>query len=483
MEETPWVLDAKNEEGQMQKIARLFDANTMRNSINQDWDELKKLQNTDGGFSWMAGYPSSYSSSLYILKQLGKLNSWLKNTPNEYQSTEQNEMVGRLIRFVDQELNRYFEVNKGNAWSNFALDYLDTRNYWESQYPLSGNGKFLKNLVVQKAKKAEIEDFSFFGLHRAALLFNDYGLKELSKKLMTYLKETSVESDNQGAYWKSNIDNWGWYNSQLVNHAGALEAFEKLGNDQKFVEEMKIWLITQKEVSHWDTSRSTAEVIFTILNSGKSWTADASDKAEILWGGKEMHPQTKGSGYLKQSVYSEKMDESLATVSIKKDSPGIVQGGLYWQYYEDLNQVKSTENYISLTKELYKKVKTVNGEELQKITENAPLKIGDKITVRMILNADRPMEFVLLKDMRAAGLEPVDVLSAYQWKNNLAYYQVTKDASTQFFIEYLPKGQFVFEYDLVANVSGVFSNGITTLQNYYAPQMNSRTQGTKLIIE
>lgn len=483
LEETPWVLDAKNEEGQMQKIARLFDANTMRNSINQDWDELKKLQNTDGGFSWMAGYPSSYSSSLYILKQLGKLNSWLKNTPNEYQSTEQNEMVGRLIRFVDQELNRYFEVNKGNAWSNFALDYLDTRNYWESQYPLSGNGKFLKNLVVQKAKKAEIEDFSFFGLHRAALLFNDYGLKELSKKLMTYLKETSVESDNQGAYWKSNIDNWGWYNSQLVNHAGALEAFEKLGNDQKFVEEMKIWLITQKEVSHWDTSRSTAEVIFTILNSGKSWTADASDKAEILWGGKEMHPQTKGSGYLKQSVYSEKMDESLATVSIKKDSPGIVQGGLFWQYYEDLNQVKSTENYISLTKELYKKVKTVNGEELQKITENAPLKIGDKITVRMILNADRPMEFVLLKDMRAAGLEPVDVLSAYQWKNNLAYYQVTKDASTQFFIEYLPKGQFVFEYDLVANVSGVFSNGITTLQNYYAPQMNSRTQGTKLIIE
>ena len=132
---------------------------------------------------------------------------------------------------------------------------------------------------------------------------------------------------------------------------------------------------------------------------------------------------------------------------------------------------------------MYKKVKTINGEELQKITGNSPLKIGDKVTVRMILNTDRNMEFIHLKDMRAAGFEPVDVLSGYQWKNNLGYYQVTKDASTNFYIEYMPKGKYVFEYDYVANASGKFSNGITTLQNYYAPQMNAHTQGTKVVIK
>jgi hypothetical protein len=111
LEETPWVLDAKNETEQMQKLARLFDANTMRNSINDDWSELKKLQNPDGGFSWYAGYPSSYYNSLYILKNLGRINEWLKGNLADYQSTEQKEMVSQLVKFVDNEVNRYFDVN------------------------------------------------------------------------------------------------------------------------------------------------------------------------------------------------------------------------------------------------------------------------------------------------------------------------------------------------------------------------------------
>jgi hypothetical protein len=488
LEETPWVLDSKNETEQMQKLARLFDANNMRNSINDDWSELKKLQNPDGGFSWYAGYPSSYYNSLYILKNLGRINEWLKGNLADYQSSEQKEMVSQLVKFVDNEVSRYFDVkavaerSRSNVWSNYVLDYLDTRHYWEKEFPLKGDGKKMKDLVISKAKTAKITDFTFFGLHRAALLFDAYNLKDISKKLMTYLKETSVQSETQGVYWKQNLNDWGWYSSKTVNHAGALEAFNKLTTDQNFVEEMKIWLITQKEVSNWDTSRSTAEVIYTILNSGKSWTSAESDKATIIWGGKEPNPDTKATGYVKSAVNSDKIDKNLATVTITKPGAGIVQGGLFWQYYEDLDKIKSSESYISITKELYKKVKTVNGEELQKITENSPLKIGDKVTVRMILNTDRNMEFIHLKDMRAAGFEPVDVLSGYQWKNNLGYYQVTKDASTNFYIEYMPKGKYVFEYDYICNAAGTFSNGITTLQNYYAPQMNAHTQGTKVSI-
>lgn len=483
LEETPWVLDAKNEDEQMAKLARLFDANTMRNSINEDWSELKKLQNPDGGFSWYAGYPSSYGNSLYILKNLGRINEWLKGNLADYQSSEQKEMVSKLVKFVDSELNHYFIVQKENVWSNFALDYLDTRHYWEKDYPLNGNGATLKKLVINKSKTSKITDFTFFGLHRASLLFDAYGLKDISKKLLTYLKETSVQSETQGVYWKQNLNDWGWFSSKVVNQAGALEAFNKLTNDQNLVEEMKIWLITQKEVSSWDTSRSTSEVIYTILNSGKSWTSAESDKATIIWGGKDLvNPDTKATGYVKSSVKSDKIDKNLASVTITKPGAGIVQGGLFWQYYEDLDQIKSSETYISITKELYKKVKTENGEELQKISENSPLKIGDKVTVRMILNTDRPMEYIHLKDMRAAGFEPVDVLSGYHWKNNLGYYQVTKDASTNFYIEYMTKGKYVFEYDYICNSAGTFSNGITTLQNYYAPQMNAHTQGTKVFI-
>lgn len=483
LEETPWVLESKNEGEQMQKLALLFDVNTMKNSINQDWDDFKKLQNPDGGFSWYPGYPSSYGTSLYILKNLGKINSWLKDNVKDYQNVDQKVLVAKLIQYVDNEVNKYFDAKKGNVWNNWTMDYLDTRNYWEQQYPLKGKGATLKTLVKQKAKTAKITDFTFFGLHRAALLMNDYGLKEVSDKLMTYLKETSTDTKTQGVYWKQNLNDWGWFGSKVVNHAGALEAFNKLkANDQSFIEDMKIWLVTQKEVNSWGSSRGTAEVIFTILNSGKSWTGAESDKATIVWGGKELLPQTQATGYVKSTVKPEAIDKNLATVTVTKPGPGIVQGGLFWQYYEDLDKIKSSENYISVTKELYKKVKTVNGEELQKISVETPLKVGDKVTVRMILNTDRAMEFIHIKDMRAAGFEPVDVLSGYQWKNNLGYYQSTKDASTNFYIQYMPKGKYVFEYDVVANASGKFSNGITTMQNYYAPQMNAHTKGSNVTI-
>jgi len=488
LEETPWVLESKNEQEQMAKLALLFDVNSMKNSINQDWDDLSKLQNPDGGFSWYQGYPSSYSTSLYILKNLGKINLWLKDHVNDYQSSEQNDLVKKLIQYVDNEIAKYdtaasLKSNKENILNNWTLEYLDTRNYWEKQYPLKGKGETIKSLVKQKAKTAKITDFTFFGLHRTALLMNDFGLKDVSDKLMNYLKETSVDSKAQGVYWKQNLDDWGWFSSKVVNHAGALEAFNTLKpNDQKFIEDLKIWLITQKEVNSWGSSRATSEVIFTILNSGKSWTSAESDKATIIWGGKELKPETQATGYVKSTIKTDVLNKNLAEVTVTKPGPGIVQGGLFWQYYEDLDKIKSSENYLSITKELYRKIKTVNGEELQKITSETPLKVGDKVTVRMILNTDRAMEFIHIKDMRAAGFEPVDVLSGYQWKNNLGYYQSTKDASTNFYIQYMPKGKYVFEYDYIANASGKFSNGITTIQNYYAPQMNAHTKGDRVDI-
>ncbi|MFY1046645.1 alpha-2-macroglobulin family protein [Chryseobacterium sp. GP-SGM7] len=484
LNETPWVLESKNETEQMQKLALLFDANTMKNSISQDWDDFKKLQNPDGGFSWYQGYPSSYSTSLYILKNLGKINFWLKDNVKDYQTSEQKELVKKLIGYVDNEIDKYYDAKKENIWTNWSLDYLDTRNYWEKEYPLKGKGATLKILIKQKAKTAKLTDFTFFGLHRAALLMNDYGLKDVSDKLLTYLKETSVDSKTQGAYWKQNLDDWGWFSSKVVNQAGALEAFNKLKpNDQNFIEDIKIWLITQKEVNSWGSSRGTSEVIFTILNSGKLWTSVDSDKATIIWGGKELKPETQATGYVKSTVKTDVLDKKLATVTVTKPGAGIVQGGLFWQYYEDLDKIKSSENYISVSKELYKKIKTVNGEELQKISSETPLKVGDKVTVRMILNTDRAMEFIHIKDMRAAGFEPLDVISGYQWKNNLGYYQSTKDASANFYIQYMPKGKYVFEYDYIANASGKFSNGITTIQNYYAPQMNAHTKGSNVEIK
>ena len=126
---------------------------------------------------------------------------------------------------------------------------------------------------------------------------------------------------------------------------------------------------------------------------------------------------------------------------------------------------------------------TDTGEEISEITPKTALKVGDLVRVRIELRSDRNMEFVHMKDMRAAGLEPTNVLSRYKWQDGLGYYESTKDASTNFFFDYLPKGVYVFEYDLRVNNAGNFSTGITTIQSMYAPEFSSHSEGVRIEVD
>jgi hypothetical protein len=180
----------------------------------------------------------------------------------------------------------------------------------------------------------------------------------------------------------------------------------------------------------------------------------------------------------------------MGDVQITKKGKGIAWGSLYWQYFEDLDKITSAdlpdgrqEHPLKLKKKLFLKKNTDTGEQITEITKDTKLNVGDLVRVRIELRSDRPMEFVHMKDMRAAGLEPVNVLSQYKWQDGLGYYESTKDASTNFFFDYLPKGVIVFEYDLRVNNAGNMSNGITTIQSMYAPEFSSHSEGVRIRIE
>jgi uncharacterized protein YfaS (alpha-2-macroglobulin family) len=85
--------------------------------------------------------------------------------------------------------------------------------------------------------------------------------------------------------------------------------------------------------------------------------------------------------------------------------------------------------------------------------------------------------------MRAAGFEPVNVLSGYKWNQGLGYYESTKDLASHFFFDHLPKGTFVFEYAVYVAQKGKFSNGISTVQCMYAPEFNAHTEGIRVNIK
>jgi uncharacterized protein YfaS (alpha-2-macroglobulin family) len=270
-----------------------------------------------------------------------------------------------------------------------------------------------------------------------------------------------------------------------------IEAFAEIESQapysrQTTVDELRIWLLKNKQTTQWKTTRATSEAIYALLLNGTEWLS-VDKQLNIEIGNKKVVPDTAnveaGTGYFKTVWNAEAITPSMGTVKISNTGNAIAWGGLYWQYSEQLDKVTAAETSLKLSKKVFKVVRENTGESLVEVNPAVQLQPGDLLRIRIELRSDRDMEFIHMKDMRAAGLEPVDVLSEYKWQEGLGYYQSTKDASTNFFFDRIPKGVYVFEYDLRVNNRGDFSNGITIIQCMYAPEFSSHSEGVRILVK
>ncbi|RLD73255.1 MAG: hypothetical protein DRJ07_21055, partial [Bacteroidetes bacterium] len=269
----------------------------------------------------------------------------------------------------------------------------------------------------------------------------------------------------------------------------ALEVFDEVAQDQASVNDLKIWLLKQKQTQDWKTTKATTEAVFALLMRGSDWLA--SDKlVEIKMGGQIIDPTKMddvkveaGTGYFKTSWSGGDIKPEMGNVTVTKTDEGVSWGAVYWQYFEQLDKITPHETPLKLKKQLFIEKLTERGKVIEPISDKNQLKIGDKIIVRIELRVDRRMEYIHMKDMRASGFEPINVISTYKWQDGLGYYESTKDAATNFFMEGLPKGTFVFEYPLRVTHEGNFSNGVTTIQCMYAPEFTSHSEGIRVEVE
>jgi uncharacterized protein YfaS (alpha-2-macroglobulin family) len=307
---------------------------------------------------------------------------------------------------------------------------------------------------------------------------------------MRSLTQAALRSEEMGMYWTRNVSGWFWYQAPIETQALLIEAYNEILNDRKSVEELKIWLLKQKQTQDWKTTKATSEAIYALLLTGDNLLAsDALSRITI--GGQTIDPYKleekdrpqAGTGYFKTSWKGEEIKPEMGKITVANPNPGVAWGAAYWQYFEQLDKITPSETGVSIKKQLFVKSNSPTGPVLKEITANsdgAPIKVGDKVTVRVEIRADRDMEYVHLKDMRASAFEPVNVLSGYRSQDGLGYYESTRDAATNFFISYLPKGTYVFEYELFATQQGEFSNGITTLQCMYAPEFTTHSEGIRI---
>jgi uncharacterized protein YfaS (alpha-2-macroglobulin family) len=281
-----------------------------------------------------------------------------------------------------------------------------------------------------------------------------------------------------------------WNELPIETHALMIEVFDTVAKDKKAVEDLKIWLLKQRQTNHWKTTKATSSAIYALL-SNNSWInsnklVDIEFKTTKKYQNRLKEAKSKaikGLGYYKVSYDKNEFDSSMATVKVKNPNKSIAWGGLYWQYFEDMDKVKTfKETPLTIDKKLFLIEQSKKGEQLSPIS-NQNLKVGDRVKVRIVIKVDRDMEYVMLKDSRASAFEPIDVISQYKYQDGLGYYQSTKDNATYFFIDYLNKGTYVFEYPLVVTHRGDFSNGITSMESMYAPEFKSHSQGVRVVVK
>ena len=507
IQETPWLRDAQSETEQKKRIALLFDLNKMTNELQNALRKLEQNQMHNGAWSWFHGGRSNRFITQHIITGFGHLKK-LNVIPN---NSEESQMINKAINYLDAEfIEEYKGIQKYNKNVDLSKDHLSHTQlhylYMRSFFPEVKQSKEVKEIsdyYVSQIQKYWLSR-SLYSKGLMALITSRMDNNTTAQKILKSLKETSITSDELGMYWKENTASWHWYQAPIETQALMVEVFSEVGsvtqsadiersrNEAKNltdIDNLKIWLLKNKQTNKWETTKATTEAVYALLLSGSDWLS-VTDAVDVLVGNQKIEPSKlegvkveAGTGYYKTSWNASEIKPNMAEVTLTKKGDGIAWGGLYWQYFEDLDKITSAETPLKLKKKLFKKTNTDTGEEITEITEDTNLKVGDLVRVRIELRSDRDMEFIHMKDMRAAGLEPINVLSQYKWQDGLGYYESTKDASTNFFFDYLPKGVYVFEYDLRVNNAGNMSNGITTIQSMYAPEFSSHSEGLRISVE
>jgi hypothetical protein len=454
---------------------------------------LKKQQSASGAWPWFEGMPDDRFITQYIAIGIGRLIRLGMVAPRK--DVELLSMARRAVFYCDDRVREDYEELlrccksdiSANHISETQVQYLYLRSFFTPMEMEERNKKAFDYFSGQAKKywpqmRRYIQGMTALALART-------GEKAIPGNIIRSLRENALASEEMGMYWKEMYEQsaW-WYEAPIESQALMIEAFSEIAGDTASVEDLKTWLLKSKQTQHWPTTKATVEAVYGLLIRGTSWLEQPSNvritlgEATVTAGGDKAQPTEAGTGYVKTFWTPPDIKPEMGRITVTKQEPGAAWGAVYWQYFEQLDKIKQHETPLRIIKRLFLLQSGPGGPKIAPI-EGKTLKTGDKITVRIELRVDRDMEYVHMKDMRASGFEPVNVLSGYQWQDGLGYYESTRDAATDFFFSNLRKGTYVFEYPLAASHAGDFSNGITTIQCMYAPEFTSHSEGIRVKVE
>ena len=480
--ETPWVRAALGEEKQMAQLKLYLDDNYVMQQINQYTAQLKQRQLSNGGFTWMPGGRDNWYLTQNILEGLGQLHKLGIETGL-------SAMTSAAVKYVDERLVEHYDKHESKSakyLSPLVIHYLYVRSLYKS-IPYQGKTEKVVKHYLSKGEKYW-PDVNSYQQALLGMAMHRMGKSMTAEKIVASLQERMITSKELGNYWNDQAGYY-WYNLNIEKQAAMIELYQEMKQPQADIDGMKLWLLKTKQTNSWKTTKGTAAACYaflldnTDLKLGKAPTTSVDVIFQKSGEAVAFSQGERVTGYARKDWG--KADISLDQKSIQVTNPNdhVVWGAAYYQYFEDMEKIEGYEDTpTKLTKEVYLVGTDDNGEILRPVSADSPIQPGDRLRIKINLQVDRPMEYMEMKDMRSSGLEPINVLSRSKYQDGLSYYESTKDVATYFYFDRLPKGNFVFEYDVFAVHQGTFSNGITQIQSMYAPEFSSHSAGTQLSV-
>ncbi len=491
--ETPWVREAQSETEQRARIASLFDLKRLAAEQEAALAKLAARQESDGSYSWFPGGPSNPYMTQYVLETFGRMTQL--GVIGENQRTTLDRITQAAIRYLDTEMqqtyDRLFDRTKDSVElrqtyrpTALQLHYLYARG-------MQTQTEGLDNEALKFFQQRAFAEWTAYGLFEQALIAltahasND----NLSKTILASLRERAIHSEEFGMFWKYERG-FRWHNLPIETHTRILEAFRTIDPRPEELDDMRLWLLTNKRTNAWPTTKSTAAAVYALLNAEGNFTVDKATvalKARWPQASRGLSNQVaalqeeaeSATGAFTLRLPAGEVTRDLARVRVSNPGNDLVWGGIYWQYTEVAERVEESNNGpLTLERELFLRI----GDHLEPLAESTVLQPGDRVTVRLTVTSDRDMDYVHVKDRRAATFEPVEALSGYTYKSGLGYYFAPGDLATNFFISDLPKGTYTLEYDLFTTYAGSFSNGLGRVECMYAPEFGGNSAGGRVLV-
>lgn len=477
LEETPWLIN--NSSPDIKKLINTLNPQVVKNHLDEVLKDLKKHQTSSGGFSWyLGGRPSSYVT-LYVLHSFARVQEFKGEIPKK--------ILAKAWKFIQKE---YTERVSSCLKKKACFEFITYVNYILSSFKDSNH--FTSAFSLDERKKMLEYSFKHWKEHSPLLktmlaltLFRSKREKD-AKLILASILDSAKTDKIKGVFWTPESRSWLWYNDTIESQAYILRAILEIDPKNKLKDGIVKWIFLNKKLNQWKSTRATAEVIYVLTHYLiLEGSIEQDNFIEVTVGTKKQKIEIKSDEYTGKNHFillegkefdSKKMNQ----IKINQAKKGISFAFANWHFStEKLPKTKSSE-FFSIERKYFLRILKNKEYVLKEIKIGENLNIGDEIEIHLILNSKHIAKYIHLKDPRPSGFEPAKQVSRYKWDLGLSRYEQVRDTGMNFFIEYLPDGEYVLKHRIKATMAGTFKVAPASLQSIYAPEFNAYSSGFEI---